>query len=64
MTDLGDGRMLVAMRVMAKGIGSGTPIADQVWSVQRIRNGKVFRIDDFREPGEARRTAGGQPPSA
>ena len=56
-TSVGGGRVLLALRVLAQGTGSGTPIAEPVWSVVFLRDGRVARLADYGDPDEARRAA-------
>jgi ketosteroid isomerase-like protein len=64
LSGFGGGRVLATPRVIATGSASGTPIAEVVWSVVTVRDGLIARIEDHRDPDEARRAAGqtGSPP--
>jgi ketosteroid isomerase-like protein len=53
-----DGRVVVVVRVVARGRGSGAPVYQRVFSVITVRDGKVARIHDHTERAKALEAAG------
>ena len=51
-------RVVVTVRVVARGRGSGVPVYQQVFSVITVRDGKIARIHDYTERAEALEAAG------
>ena len=43
------GRVVVIVRVVARGRGSGVPVYQRVFSVITVRDGKIARIHDYTE---------------
>jgi ketosteroid isomerase-like protein len=58
LTDCGGDRVLVDVRVVAVGKGSGTPFEQLVFSVITIRGGKIARFEDYTERADALKAAG------
>ena len=56
--DATGGRVVVVVRVVARGRGSGVPVYQQVFSVITIRDGKIARIHDYTERAPALEAAG------
>ena len=52
------GRVVVVVRVVARGRGSGVPVYQRVFSVITIRDGKIARIHDYTERAPALEAAG------
>jgi ketosteroid isomerase-like protein len=52
------GRVVVIVRVVARGRGSGIPVDQRVFSVITVRDGKVARIHDYTERTTALEAAG------
>jgi ketosteroid isomerase-like protein len=50
--------VLTVLRVSIRGSGSGVPIEQLLYTVCRIRDGRIMHIHDFVDRDEARRTAG------
>jgi ketosteroid isomerase-like protein len=50
--------VVVSVRVVARGRGSGIPVNQQVFSVITVRDGKVARIHDYIERAIALEAAG------
>ena len=48
-----DGRMLVPLRVTARGAGSTMEIEQDVWHVVELRAGRIARLEIFFDRGEA-----------
>jgi len=55
--DLGES-VFAALRVEARGKGSGVSLTTQMWSLSDFRNGKCWRSRVFLDHGEASRAAG------
>jgi ketosteroid isomerase-like protein len=53
-----DGRVIIEMTMVARGRGSGAPLAEFAAHIWTLKDGKLLRNEPFREPGQAHRAAG------
>ena len=53
-----EGRVLVILRVLAHGKGSGAPVYQRLFTVVTVRDGKVARIHDHTDRDQALEAAG------
>jgi ketosteroid isomerase-like protein len=53
-----DGRVLIEMTMHARGKGSGAPLSEFAAHLWFLRNGKLLRNENFRDPEEAARAVG------
>jgi ketosteroid isomerase-like protein len=53
-----DGQVLVELRVVARGRGSGVPVDQRMFPVVTVRGGKVARVKDYVTRAEALEAAG------
>jgi ketosteroid isomerase-like protein len=56
-----DGRVAIVMSMHARGKESGAILSERTDHIWTLRDGKLFRNEPFREPGEALRELGVQP---
>jgi ketosteroid isomerase-like protein len=52
-TDTGTDRLVVVLRVMGRGKGSGASVEQRNGQVWRLVNGRVVRIDSYMDPTDA-----------
>jgi ketosteroid isomerase-like protein len=53
-----DGRILVSVHFHARGAGSGFPMELDYWQAIEMREGRVYRVDNYLSRGRARRACG------
>ena len=53
-----DGRVLSLLRQRGRGRDSGLPMEMRLAQIATLRDGKVTRLDNYEDPGEALRDAG------
>ena len=51
-------RVLVAMRQRARGKGSGLEIEERVYQLFTLRDGKLFRFEEYADEADARKALG------
>jgi ketosteroid isomerase-like protein len=58
LTDASDDRVVATLRVSIRGRGSGVPIDQRIFTIIRIRDGKVRSIADYTDRQRALHAAG------
>jgi ketosteroid isomerase-like protein len=51
-------RVVHLYRVVARGLGSGVPVAKEMGAVHQLRDGKILRVDTYLDERDALRAAG------
>jgi ketosteroid isomerase-like protein len=54
-------RVLVAARLVGRGVGSGIEVEQRAWQVWTLRDGRAIRLHIYADEAEARREAGLDP---
>jgi ketosteroid isomerase-like protein len=52
------GRVVHLYRVVARGMGSGVPVSQEMGAVHQLRDGKILRVDTFLDQRDALEAAG------
>jgi ketosteroid isomerase-like protein len=52
------GRVVHLYRVVARGIGSGVPVSQEMGAVHQLRDGKILRVDTYLDQRDALAAAG------